>query len=939
LLLLACLASVLSACGGGSGSAESFDLSGIERSGSAERETPQDWAARLMDEGTPGQDYDPNYITVNYIDNATLPAHLMPPAGGASVAGRLPSAVLRENKQFEAVTDSIALRYGAEIASQVYVDVLNMAAFKVPTGTDGRQLIEDIKRDYASVVESASYSQLMHKAATVQDPYYTMSSGDPPSNYWNGAHPQWGQKRIGCAVAHPGPGAGAWDYTFGDSSVRIADCDTGVNINHEALVDSVMDPPVDFPALELNVAPFNPANHNNNIADNDGHGTFIAGIIGARQDNVSMIGVAPSCRVVPIKISDGGSTPDFNMYEGCVLGASAAVGCKIVSLSWGGEFPTETLEDLVTAVNNLGALLCVAAGNEGDNGNPTQYPGWYSGSLCVGSSTRTDSRSSFSNFGSHLDIAAPGEFLGSCDAGNNSGYYLANGTSFSCPMVAAVAGLMLSVKPSLTKDELRDLLLSTGVPTTGGYNPAIPRVNAAAAVGAAAGMQIKPTLPRLIASGTVSLSPEVAGIADRIEAYFNGVKVGEDSSAPFEFQIDTTSIVFGTASVEFRGFQGSDVKSEFVTLAIDNSAASYPLLEGFETGNLSLLPYDAKFLAQTPMDNLFNLPAEGDPDIDVLRGQGPGSWRTKSPGFNSASGVYCIQDSGSHGAYEVDALISRKLQVPDAADKPSLVFYHMHNLEKGAGNEGFDRGMVLITADNGLTFTTARKKGSPVGSANAWYSGNSVPSGWWKAEIDLSEFENQQINVIFCLQTDGQVAGQETAQPAGWWLDQITVATNYNVSIPLIGGVNVMPNSVFGVVPNKPALDVQVQQPTNVNRVNYVLDVTGGADVSVSVNGNAPWEGVLDLPTAVPNQLAQLRVQYFDAANVAGPELVVPVWIFNQPGDVNADGAVNQLDLDAFPAAVGLGSGDAGYVPFFDTDLDGKVRESDASAVGYFWGS
>jgi len=499
-------------------------------------------------------------------------------------------------------------------------------------------------------------------------------------------------------------------------------------------------------------------------------------------------------------------------------------------------------------------------------------------------------------------------------------------------MVAACAALTWLVKPSLTNQQVWDKLVGDGVASTGfGYS--VPRVDLFQTLKDVGGLTLSaPGAPQLVCSGTVNLTPVVTGSADKVEAYLNGTLVQTVTSAPWDFSIDTSGTSFGTADVQFIAYSGATTKTADVVIAIDNTGGQFPLLDSFDSGAPNFIGYDAKYLAQTPLDNLYNLPG-GDKSTDTFLSAGTGSWRqtTLNP-FKGSGDEACITDSGSYGPYEIDALISRKIKVP--ASNGSLVFYHHYNIENGGS--GLDRGYVLVTADGGQTFTTATlKTGGP-----AYFTG--LQASWWKGEVNLAPFAGQTVNLVFCLQTDEQTSGEDTGQPAGWWLDAVTVATNYNESIPLISGVNVNSYSLYGAVPAKPQIDVQVEQPTNVAKVKYILDCapagSGPEDVTVTVNGNAPWAGQIDLP-AVKNQLATLHVQYFDASNIAGPQVDVPVYIFNHPGDVNADGAVNQADLDAFPAALGLKSGDAGFVPFFDTDLDGKVTEADASAVGYNWDS
>jgi hypothetical protein len=170
---------------------------------------------------------------------------------------------------------------------------------------------------------------------------------------------------------------------------------------------------------------------------------------------------------------------------------------------------------------------------------------------------------------------------------------------------------------------------------------------------------------------------------------------------------------------------------------------------------------------------------------------------------------------------------------------------------------------------------------------------------------------------------------------------KLTIAENYVEDVPTIGDVSVAPDSVYGLVPELSQLSVAVTQTHNVSRVRYILDCVpiGTVDAyDVTVNLTAePFSTVINLP-GVPNQLAELRVQYFDASDTPGPEKVVPVYIFNQIGDTNCDGMVGAGDIEGYQGKIGLHAGDVGYNPLFDSDLDGTIQEYDAAAVGYHWG-
>jgi hypothetical protein len=887
------------------------------------------WQAILANPGIPGKDYAPQVINVCFKVGATLPSSFSGPNPvWTALASTGSNPMLRTDKSYEPIAGAIAGKYGLTLRTQVYMDDVPVASYAVPEDRDSAQLLGQIKTEFAGALQWATYARIYKHAHMPTDPYYVDSRNMPQSI---AEAREWGQIRIGCTEA--------WDISRGDPGVLIGDVDTGVRTSHQDLVNTVLNPQVAFPSAKTDIV------HNDNIPDDDvGHGTFIAGILAAEENGIGMVGVAPLCKVIPIKINQpDGTAYDIDMKSGSLLAES--LGAKVVNLSWGGTQHDPILKSMVDTIYNNGHLIVVSAGNWGSaaDGNPVIYPGHYKNALTVGASDEAEVRSEFSEYGTAADpwvkITAPGQDLTSTAKSGDNSYWGPNqgwgyGTSFSAPMVAACAALAWSVKPSLTNQQLWDKMVNLGVPSTGFGYP-VPRIDLNALLHDVAGLTMSAApVPQLISSGTILMTPQVQGTADRIECWFNGVLQDTKTSAPWTFNVDTASVPFGNATVEFRGFDGAAQKTVTTTIAVDNSASVFPVLEDFEAEGGSFMALDAKTLTQGALDGFYNVPS-GDVSRDTMFSQGPANWRFAfGNAYKNSSAMGCLGDGGNYGAYECDALISRKIAVP--ASSPSLVFYHHYNLEKGAANQGFDRAWVFITTDGGQTFAPAKLKSGQ----DAWFSG--LQAGWWKAEINLAPYAGQTINLVFSLQTDGAAVGEDTGQPAGWWIDAVTVATGYNESIPLISGVNVGNYSVYGLVPNKEMIQVQVQQPENVAKVTYVLDTlplgSSGKDVTVSVNGSSPWSGDVDLPADVPNQLAQLRVQYFDVNNIAGPELTVPVWIFNQPGDVNADGAVNQLDMDSFPAMVGLSSGDGGFVPFYDTDLDGTVRENDAAGIGYHWG-
>lgn len=881
-------------------------------------ELDAEWQAILQNPGIPGVDYDPRKILVEYKPGLKAGSFAQLPLAGPAQASAMPNAILRENKQYEALTDAIATKYGLQIDKQAYVGRCNFASFRLPAQADGKAVIAAINTAFAQYIEPCTFERFCKALYVPNDPLYvnsTPTSGD-----------QWGHRRIGCSAA--------WDVTTGDPGVLIAVADTGVRITNVELAGQVLDPQVAFPGEQLDVA-----NNDNTVEDNFGHGTFIAGLIGCAGDNNQWLaGAAYGCKVMPVKIANADTAAQGDMAAGCLL--ADQLGAKVVNLSWGGPSQAIILRNMADQLYADGVLLVGAAGN--DNTTNKDYPGAYDHCFCVGATNKSDGRSSFSNYGTYVDIAAPGqELTSSWYTGDNDFVINGEGTSFAAPLVAAGAALLWSAAPSLTLQEVWDLLELNGQPTTGFVNSGnqsdpLLRLDLAAAFAQIGAPVVSAPRPNdLIQSSTVNFSATVSGNPDRVEMYLGGVLMETLTSAPWNFSLDTRSVDFGARQVELRAIKGSDSNSDFLDILIDNTAGTYPVLEGFDNISSAFAALDGRGYGQALLANMISLPAS-DWTTSKVDSNGAAEWFKTSVGTQQGGGAMNMQGPlGGYADYEIDALVSKRINLP--ASNPSLVYYQRYNIEDGG--QGFDRGYILCSSDGGQSWAPAARKGG----GTAYFTG--YQAAYAKTEIDLSAFAGQSVNLAFVFESDNTGQGEDSGQPTGWWVDTLVIATNYNTDVPTIGGVTVPAGSVFGDVPGQPDINVSILSPNKVSSVLYILDcqplgVIDLYDPVVSVSSGGSFNGALSLPLLPkqPNQLANLRVQYFDSQNNAGPEVIVPVYIFNLPGDAKADNKVDQADLDAFPAKIGLTSADGGYSPFFDSDLDGVITEADASAVGYFWG-
>jgi type VII secretion-associated serine protease mycosin len=244
---------------------------------------------------------------------------------------------------------------------------------------------------------------------------------------------QWGWLRIHCDEAY---GTG-----YHGSGVIVAVLDTGVDTEH--------------PDLKANIINgYNFVDKNNNVTDVNGHGTMVAGIIAAVANNsIGIAGVAPEVKIMPLKVisSQGGSLIDIDL---AILYA-VNNGARIISMSFGQNSSLGlATESALNYAYQHGCVLIAGAGN--DNNSEPFYPAAYDNVIAVSAIDQNNEKASFSNFGSYIDLCAPGVNVLSTNI--NGTYTYGSGTSFATPFVAGVAALLLSKYPDLTPQEVADTL-------------------------------------------------------------------------------------------------------------------------------------------------------------------------------------------------------------------------------------------------------------------------------------------------------------------------------------------------------------------------------------------------------------------------------------------------------------------------------------------------
>ena len=253
-----------------------------------------------------------------------------------------------------------------------------------------------------------------------------------------------------------------WDLETGSTSVVVAICDTGVELNHEDLQKHRME--------GYNAVDKQWESAGGQVNDINGHGTMTTGCAAAKGNNnkgVVGTGWRLSPRMMRVSNSSGGSSSISTLTHAAQTAALAGDRVASVSYSGGTSGSVSTTGDFL---RSKGALLIWAADNAGNNykGNRDD------GAIMVGATDSNDNRSSFSSFGNYIDLFAPGSSIFTTTMGN--GYGSASGTSFATPLTAGLVGLIFSADPTLTPDQAEyilrygcDDLGSAGEDSTFGY--------------------------------------------------------------------------------------------------------------------------------------------------------------------------------------------------------------------------------------------------------------------------------------------------------------------------------------------------------------------------------------------------------------------------------------------------------------------------------------
>ena len=275
-----------------------------------------------------------------------------------------------------------------------------------------------------------------------------------------------------------------WSHTKGSSDVVIAIVDNAVRITHSDLVDNLWVNPGEVEnGLDSDLNGYPDDIHGYDVADNNNnpnppssftsgafsHGSHCAGTASATTDNSNGVaGIGFDCKIMAVKCtpdnSDGATLPFA--YEGLKYAVDA--NADIVSMSWGSKVPSFTGDALLSAANLQGITMFAAAGN--DNEENIYSPASHQNVMAVGATNENDERASFSNYGEEIAFMAPGVSIYNLLGGNDDDYGYSNGTSMACPIAAGIGGLVLSMHPNYSPNDIKNAI-SVGCDDIESLNP------------------------------------------------------------------------------------------------------------------------------------------------------------------------------------------------------------------------------------------------------------------------------------------------------------------------------------------------------------------------------------------------------------------------------------------------------------------------------------
>jgi len=434
--------------------------------------------------------------------------------------------------------DKILGEHGGKRAQRI--SQINTYIVELPEGTDEAAVAKALKGH--PHIKFAELDQAVEPNLTVNDQYF-------PN--------EWHLTTIGAPTA--------WSAATG-SGVIIAILDSGVDSTHPDLIPNL-------------VPGWNFSDNNSNTSDVSGHGTAVAGIASAMGNNaVGVAGVSFSSKIMPLRITDSTGYAWWSLVAQGITYA-ADHGARVANVSYEGACCSSTIISAAQYLRSKGGVLTASAGNDGTlmTYTPSDYV------TTVSATDSSDAFASFSASGNYIDVAAPGVSIWTTTKGG--GYAALSGTSGSAPLTAGVYALMIAANPKLAPSTLDSILFKTAVPLGSAIYYGWGRVNASAAVAQAQQTTVSDTTPPTVSIGAPGPSSKVSGLVPvsvsatdnvgvaRVDLLVNGTVYASDTTAPFGFSWDTSTLPDGSATLQAKAYDaaGNLGTSSSVSVTVANN--------------------------------------------------------------------------------------------------------------------------------------------------------------------------------------------------------------------------------------------------------------------------------------------------------------------------------------------------------------------------------
>jgi subtilisin family serine protease len=383
-----------------------------------------------------------------------------PRAPGVVLVGLKPNATMSRSatgvQSNNATLNTRLARLGAQSVERVFpfvrqpravtavgrdVDLTRIYRLRLAPNADVLRAVQELRADPSVAYAEPDY--LAHVIATPNDPEFAN---------------QWGLTKINAPAA--------WDTTTGSNDVVIAVVDAGIDATHPDLSGQLWTNPGEIAGNGIDddsdgyvddIRGWNIIGNNADLSDNTGHGTQVAGVIAAATNNSAGIaGVCWNCRLMIVKVMQPSGVANYSDIATGVAYA-AQKGAKVINLSLGGSSDSTTLKAAVASASST-AVIVGGAGN--DNSSAAFYPAAYDDYvLAVAGTTDTDAKVGSSNYGTWVDVSAPGAAIRTTFSGGT--YADSSGTSMAAPFAAGLAGLIRSQNPTWSANLTRAQIVNT----------------------------------------------------------------------------------------------------------------------------------------------------------------------------------------------------------------------------------------------------------------------------------------------------------------------------------------------------------------------------------------------------------------------------------------------------------------------------------------------